>query len=67
MRQKVIKFATLIAQAPVGDPVVLKVEALMVATIQPRALLKAVVAEVKKDKMWNLFANKRDEADMGEL
>ena len=50
-----------------GDPVVLKVEALMVATIQPRALLKAVVAEVKKDKMWKLFANIRDEAEMGEL
>lgn len=50
-----------------GDPAELKVEALLVATIQPRALSKAVVAKVKKHKMWKLFAKKRDEVKMGEL
>lgn len=49
-----------------GHPVVLEVEAPMVATIQPRALPKAVLAEVKKHKMWKLFANKRGEVEMGE-
>lgn len=45
----------------------LKVKVSMIGTVRARALSKAVVARMKKYKMLKLFANIKDELEMGQL